>query len=177
MATIRPDGSLAPDTTPHTTVATPPAAVAAPSPDAISGIIKSVEQSEPAPSAPAEADAPGENPAAAKPAKKRTAARAANLASVNPAAADGDSAATAANPADSGSPAAAAKPIAKPAAKSAASKSAAAKPRAASVAAAKTTDGAPQRTPDADDGGGIFEGAKQAVGSLTGAVRKLVGAE
>ncbi len=45
VATIRPDGSLAPDTTPHTTVATPPAAVAAPSPDAISGIIKSGEQS------------------------------------------------------------------------------------------------------------------------------------
>ncbi len=172
VATIRPDGSLAPDTTPHTTVATPAAAVAAPSPDAISGIIKSGEQSEPAPSAPAEADAPGENPAAAKPAKKRTAARAANLASVNPAAADGDSAATAANPADSGRPAAAVKPVAKPTVKSAASK-----PRAASVATAKTTDGAPQRAPDADDGGGIFEGAKQAVGSLTGAVRKLVGAE
>ena len=171
MATIRPDGSLAPDTTPHTTVATPPAAVAAPSPDAISGIIKSGEQSEPAPSAPAEADAPSD-PAAAKPAKKRTAARAANLASVNPAAADGDSAATAANPADSGHPAAAVKPVAKPTVKSAASK-----PRAASVATAKTTDGAPQRAPDADDGGGIFEGAKQAVGSLTGAVRKLVGAE
>ena len=62
VATIRPDGSLAPDTTPHTTVATPPAAVAAPSPDAISGIIKSGEQSEPAPSAPAEADAPSEIP-------------------------------------------------------------------------------------------------------------------
>ena len=51
-----------------------------------------------------------------------------------------------------------------------------AKPRAASVAAAKETDGASQRTPDADDGG-IFEGAKQAVGSLTGAVKKLVGAD
>ena len=63
------------------------------------------------------------------------------------------------------------------AAKPVAPKSAASKPRAASVAAAKTTDGAPQRAPDADDGGGIFEGAKQAVGSLTGAVRKLVGAE
>ncbi len=170
VATIRPDGSLAPDTTPHTTVVTPPATVAAPSPDAISAIIKSGEQSEPAPSAPAEANAPGETPAAAIPAKKRTAAHA-NLASVNPAAADGDPAATAANPADSAHPAAAAKPVApKPAAKPVATK-----PRAASVAA-KKTDGASQRTPDADDGG-IFESAKQAVGSLTGAVKKLVGAE
>ena len=90
VATIRPDGSLAPDTTPHATVATPPAVVAAPSPDAIAAVITSGEQSEPAPSAPAEANAPGENPAAAKPAKKPTAAHAANLASVNPAAADGE---------------------------------------------------------------------------------------
>jgi hypothetical protein len=170
VATIRPDGSLAPDTTPHATVATPPAAVPAPSPDAISDVIKSGEQSEPAPSVPAEANAPGENPAAAKLAKKRTAAHPANLASVNPAAADGDPAATAANPAESGHPAAVAKPVAsKPAAKP--------KPRAGSVAAAKKTDGASQRTPDADDGGGIFESASQAVGSLTGAVKKLVGAE
>jgi hypothetical protein len=169
VATIRPDGSLAPDTTPHATVATPPATVAAPSPDPIATVITSGEQSEPAPSAPAEANAPNENPAGAKPTKKRTAAHAANLASVNPAAADGDPAATAANPAESGHPAAAAKP--------AAPKPGAHKARAASVAAAKKTDGASQRTPDADDGGGIFEGAKQAVGSFTGAVKKLVGAE
>ena len=84
VATIRPDGSLAPDTTPHATVATPPAAVSAPSPDAISDILKSGEPSEPAPSVPADANAPGQNPAAAKPAKKRTVAHAANLASVNP---------------------------------------------------------------------------------------------
>ena len=168
VATIRPDGSLAPDTTPHATVATPPAAVPAPSPDAISDILKSGEPSEPAPSVPADANAPGQNPAAAKPAKKRTVAHAANLASVNPAAADGDPAATAANPGDSGHPAAVAKP--------AAAKPIARKPRAASVAAAKETDGAAQRTPDSDDGG-IFEGAKQAVGSLTGAVKKLVGAD
>ncbi len=166
VATIRPDGSLAPDTTPHATVVTSPATVAAPSPDAISAIIKSGEQSEPAPSAPAEANAPGETPAAATPAKKRTAAHA-NLASVNPAAADGDPAATAANPAAASKPAAP---------KPAAAKPAATKPRAASVAA-KKTDGASQWTPDADDSGGIFESAKQAVGSLTGAVKKLVGAE
>ncbi len=170
VATIRPDGSLAPDTTPHATVVTPPATVAAPSPDAISAIIRSGEQSEPAPSAPAEANAPGETPAAAKPAKKRTAAHA-NLASVNPVAADGDPAATAANPADSAHAAAAAKPAAP---KPVAAKPVAAKPRGASVAA-KRTDGGSQ-TPDADDGG-IFESAKQAVGSLTGAVKKLVGAE
>jgi hypothetical protein len=165
VATIRPDGSLTPDTTPHATVTTSPPAV--PSPDAIGAVIKSGEQREPASSAPAEANA-GENPAAAKPAKKRTATRAANLAGVNPAAADGDPAATAANPGDSGHPAAVAKP--------AAAKPVARKPRAASVAAAKETDGAAQRTPDSDDGG-IFEGAKQAVGSLTGAVKKLVGAD
>ena len=106
-----------------------------------------------------------------KPAKKRIAAHA-NLASVNPAAADGDPAATAANPADSAHPAAVAKPAA---AKPAAAKPVAAKPRAASVAA-KKTDGGSQRTPDADDGG-IFESAKQAVGSFAGAVKKLVGAE
>jgi hypothetical protein len=170
VATIRPDGSLAPDTTPHATVATPPAAVPAPSPDVISDIIKSGEQSEPAPSVPADANALGQNPAAAKPAKKRAVAHAANLASVNPAAADGDPAASAANPGDSGHPAtAAAKPVAP--------KPAAAKPRAASVAAAKKIDDAPQRTPNAGDGGGIFEGAEQAVGSLTGAVKKLVGAD
>jgi len=169
VATIRPDGSLAPDTTPHATVATPPAAVSAPSPDAISDILKSGEPSEPAPSVPADANAPGQNPAAAKPAKKRTVAHAANLASVNPAAADGDPAASAANSGDSGHPAtAAAKPVApKPAAK----------PRAASVAAAKKTDDAPHHAPVAGDGGGIFEGAEQAVGSLTGAVKKLVGAD
>ena len=170
VATIRPDGSLAPDTTPHATVVTPPATVAAPSPDAISAIIRSGEQSEPAPSAPAEANAPGETPAAAKPAKKRTAAHA-NLASVNPVAADGDPAATAANPANSAHAAAAAKPAAP---KPVAAKPVATKPRGASVAA-KRTDGGSQ-TPDADDGG-IFESAKQAVGSLTGAVKKLVGAE
>ena len=114
VATIRPDGSLTPDTTPHATVTTSPPAV--PSPDAIGAVIKSGEQREPASSAPAEANA-GENPAAAKPAKKRTATRAANLAGVNPAAADGDPAATAANPGDSGHPAAVAKPVApKPAA-------------------------------------------------------------
>ena len=169
VATIRPDGSLAPDTTPHATVATPPAAVSAPSPDAISDILKSGEPSEPAPSVPADANAPGQNPAAAKPAKKRTVAHAANLASVNPAAADGDPAASAANSGDSGHPAtAAAKPVApKPAAK----------PRAASVAAAKKIDDAPHHAPVAGDGGGIFEGAEQAVGSLTGAVKKLVGAD
>jgi len=170
VATIRPDGSLTPDTTPHATVTTAPPAV--PSPDAIGAVIKSGEQPEPASSAPAEANA-GENPAAAKPAKKRTAARAANLAGVNPAAADGDPAATAANPGDSGHPAAVAKPVVT---KPAAAKPIARKPRAASVAAAKETDGAAQRTPDSDDGG-IFEGAKQAVGSLTGAVKKLVGAD
>jgi hypothetical protein len=181
VATIRPDGSLAPDTTPHATVATPPAAVPAPSPDAISDIIMSGEQSEPAPSVPADANAPGENPAAAKPAKKRTVAHAANLASVNPAAAEGDPAASAANPGDSSHPPAAApaKPVAP---KAAAAKTAGAKPvapksRAASVAAAKKTDDALQHTPDGDDGGGIFEGANQAVGSLTGAVKKLVGAD
>jgi hypothetical protein len=175
VATIRPDGSLAPDTTPHATVAAPPAAVPAPSPDAISDIIKSGEQSEPAPSVPADANAPGENPAAAKPAKKRTVAHAANLASVNPAAADGDPAASAANPGDSGHPAAAAaKPVAP---KPAAAKPVAPKPRAASVAASKKTDDASQHTPDADDGDGILEGAKEAVGSLTGAVKKLVGAD
>ena len=162
VATIRPDGSLAPDTTPHATVATPPAAA----PDGIATIITSGEQSEPAPSAPAEASAPGENPA--KPAKKRTATHAA---SVTPA--DGDPAATAANPADFGHPAAAAKPGAS---KPAAGKPTASKSRAASVAAAKRTDGAPQPTPDADDGG-LFDGAKQAVSSLTGAVKKLVGAD
>ena len=171
VATIRPDGSLTPDTTPHATVTTSPAAV--PSPDAIGAVIKSGEQSEPAPSAPAEANAPGENPAATKPAKKRPPAHAANVASVNPAAADGDLAATAASPADSGHPAVAAKPVAP---KPAASRPVAAKPRAASVAGAKETGGASQPTPDADDGG-IFEGAKQAVGSLTGAVKKLVGAD
>ena len=170
VSTIRPDGSLTPDTTPHATVTTSPAAV--PSPDPIATVIKSGEQSEPASSTPAEANAPGENPAAAKAAKKRAAARAANLGSVNPAAADGDPAATAASPADAGHPAAAAKPVAP----KAAAKPAAPKPRAASAAAAKETDGASQRPPDADDGG-IFEGAKQAVGSLTGAVKKLVGAE
>jgi hypothetical protein len=170
VSTIRPDGSLTPDTTPHATVTTSPPAVA--SPDPIATVIKSGEQSEPASSTPAEANAPGENPAAAKAAKKRAAARAANLGSVNPAAADGDPAATAVSPADSGHPAAAAKPVAP----KAAAKPAAPKPRAASVTAAKETDGASQRTPDADDGG-IFEGAKQAVGSLTGAVKKLVGAE
>ncbi len=170
VSTIRPDGSLTPDTTPHATVTTSPAAV--PSPDPIATVIKSGEQSEPASSTPAEANAPGENPAAAKAAKKRAAARAANLGSVNPAAADGDPAATAASPADAGHPAAAAKPVAP----KAAAKPAAPKPRAASAAAAKETDGASQRLPDADDGG-IFEGAKQAVGSLTGAVKKLVGAE
>jgi hypothetical protein len=170
VATIRPDGSLAPDTTPHATVATPPAAVPAPSPDVISDILKSGEPSEPAPSVPADANAPGQNPAAAKPAKKRTVAHAANLASVNPAAADGDPAASAANPGDSVHPAtAAAKPVAP--------KPVAAKPRAASVAAAKKIDDAPRHTPDAGDGGGIFEGAEQAVGSLTGAVKKLVGAD
>ncbi len=169
VATIRPDGSLAPDTTPHASVAAAPATVPAPTPDAIAAVITSGAQSEPAPSAPAEANAPGENPAAAKPAKKRTAAHAAKLASVNPAAADGDPAATVANPADPGHPAAAAKPVAP--------KPVAPKRRAASVAAAKKTDGASQRTPDADDGGGIFESAKQAVGSLTGAVKKLVGAD
>jgi len=170
VATIRPDGSLAPDTPPHATVATPSAAVPAPSPDVISDIIKSGEPSEPAPSVPADANAPGQNPAAAKPAKKRTVAHAANLVSVNPAAADGDPAASAANSGDSGHPAtAAAKPVAP--------KPAAAKPRAASVAAAKKIDDAPQHTPDAGDGGGIFEGAEQAVGSLTGAVKKLVGAD
>ena len=83
-----------------------------PSPDPIATVIKSGEQSEPASSTPAEANAPGENPAAAKAAKKRAAARAANLGSVNPAAADGDPAATAASPADAGHPAAAAKPVA-----------------------------------------------------------------
>ena len=170
VATIRPDGSLAPDTTPHATVATPPAAVLAPSPDAISDVLKSGEQSEPAPSVPADANAPGQNPAAAKPAKKRAVAHAASLASVNPAAADGDPAASAANPGDSGHPAtAAAKPVAP--------KPAAAKPRAAPVAAAKKIDDAPRRTPDAGEGGGIFEGAEQAVGSLTGAVKKLVGVD
>jgi len=170
VATIRPDGSLAPDTTPHATVATPPAAVPAPSPDAISDVLKSGEPSEPAPFVPVDANAPGQNPAAAKPAKKRTVAHAANLASVNPAAADGDPAASAANPGDSGHPAtAAAKPVAP--------KPAAAKPRAASVAAAKKIDDAPRHTPDAGGGGGIFEGAEQAVGSLTGAVKKLVGAD
>ena len=170
VATIRPDGSLAPDTTPHATVVTPPATVAAPSPDAISAILKGGEQSEPASSAPAEANAPGETPAAAKPAKKRTVAHA-NLASVNSAAADGNAAAAAANPADPGHPAAAAKPAAsRPAAAKPATK-----PRAASVAGRKT-DGEPRQTPDADDGG-IFESAKQAVGSLTGAVKKLVGAD
>ena len=173
VATIRPDGSLAPDTTPHATVApravaTPPAA--APTPDAIASIITSGAQSDPAPSAPAEASAPGENPPAAKPAKKRTGAQAAKLASANPAAADGDPAATAANPADPVHPAAAAKPVAP---KPAAAKPVAAKPRAASVSAANKADSAPV----ADDGGGIFEGARQAVGSLTGAVKKLVGAE
>ena len=70
------------------------------------------------------------------------------------------------------------KPAPKPAAtKPAAAKPVVPKPRTAAVAAAKKTDDASQRAPDADDGGGIFEGAKQAVGSLTGAVRKLVGAE
>ncbi len=170
VATIRPDGSLAPDTTPHATVATPPAAAPAPTPDAIASIITSGTHSEPAPSAPAEASAPGENPPAAKPAKKRTGAQAAKLASANPAAADGDPAATAANPADPVHPAAAAKPVAP---KPAAAKPVAAKPRAASVSAANKADSAPV----ADDGGGIFEGARQAVGSLTGAVKKLVGAE
>jgi hypothetical protein len=170
VATIRPDGSLAPDTPPHATVATPPAAAPAPTPDAIASIITSGPHSEPAPSAPAEASAPGENPPAAKPAKKRTGAQAAKLASANPAAADGDPAATAANPADPVHPAAAAKPVAP---KPAAAKPVAAKPRAASVAAANKADSAPV----ADDGGGIFEGARQAVGSLTGAVKKLVGAE
>ena len=161
VATIRPDGSLTPDTTPHTTVTTPPAS----NPDAIANVLKSGEQSEAAPPpAPTEANAPEENPAAAKLTKKRTATR-----GVNPAAADGDPAATAASPADSGHPAAAAKP--KPAAKAVAPK-----PRPASLAAAKETNGASQNTPDTDDGG-LFEGAKQAVGSLTGAVKKLVGAE
>jgi len=170
VATIRPDGSLAPDTTPHATVTTPPAAVPAPSPDAISDVLKSGEPSEPAPFVPVDANAPGQNPAAAKPAKKRTVAHAANLASVNPAAADGDPAASAANSGDSGHPAAAA-------AKPVAPKAAAAKPRAASVAAAKKIDDAPHHAPVAGDGGGIFEGAEQAVGSLTGAVKKLVGAD
>jgi hypothetical protein len=180
VATIRPDGSLAPDTTPHATVApraaaTPPAAVPAPSPDAIAAVITSGKQSEPAPSAPAEANAPGENPAAAKPAKKRTAAHAPKLASVNPAAAAGDPAAAVANPTDAVHPAAAAKPVApKPVA---APKPAVSKPRAASVAAANKTDGASRGAPDAEDSGGIFEGAKQAVGSLAGAVKKLVGAD
>ena len=174
VATIRPDGSLAPDTTPHATVAprvvaTAPAAAAAPTPDAIASIITSGAQSEAAPSTPAEASAPGENPSAAKPAKKRTGAHAAKLASANPAAADGDPAATVANPA------AAAKPVVpKPVApRPVAPKPVAAKPRAASVAAANKTEGAP----DTDDRGGIFEGARQAVGSLTGAVKKLVGAD
>jgi hypothetical protein len=167
---IRPDGSLAPDTKPHATSA--PAVVPAPAPDTIAAIITSGEPSAPASSAPAEANAPGENPPAAKPAKKRTGARAVKSASANPAA-DSEPAATVANPADSGHPAAAAKVVAP----KVVAKPVAPKPRAASAAAAKPAGGAERRAPDAEDGGGIFESAKQAVGSLTGAVKKLVGAD
>jgi hypothetical protein len=179
VATIRPDGSLAPDTTPHATLApraaaTPPAAVPAPNPDAIGAIITSGRQSEPAPSAPAEANTPGENPAAAKPAKRRAGAKAAKLASANPAAAEAERGATVANPAEPGRAAAAAQPVA---AKPIATKPVASKRRPASVAAANKTDGASRGAPDAEDGGGIFESAKQAVGSLTGAVKNLVGAD
>jgi hypothetical protein len=167
VATIRPDGSLAPDTTPRATVAPPPAAT----PDAIGAMLTGGEK--PAPSAPVETNAPGENPPAAKPTKKRTVTHAAKVASPNPAAATGEPPAAVANPTDSGHPAAAAKPIVP---KPVALKPVAPKPRPASVAA-KKIDGAPQRAPDAENGGGIFESATQAVGSLTGAVKKLVGAD
>ena len=172
VATIRPDGSLAPDTTPHATVTTPPAAVPAPSPDAISDVLKSGEPSEPAPSAPADANAPGENPAgretgeetdrrARRQSRQRQSSRRRwrpsrvrrQFRRLRP------------------PRAAAAKPVApKP-------------PPAAPPSRARLPSPPPKRltarrsarpTPTT---AGIFEGAKQAVGSLTGAVKKLVGAD
>lgn len=192
-ATIRPDGSLAPNTTPRAivtptadeppqTAGVAPAVVApAPAPDAIANVITGGGQSEATPSAAVVANAPAENPPAAKPARKRTGARAAkpNAAASN--AVSGGEAATAngAASADVDAPAAAAKPVAtkSAASKTGAAKTAAAKPKVTSAAAQPTDSGKPVAAPSVQDEGGLFDGAEEAVGSLTGAVRKLVGAD
>ncbi len=154
VSTIRPDGSLAPDTTPHVDLVAPadptpqaaaappppvsvPAPAAAPAADSTTAPPPTAEQTGgAAPAVATTTDAPGEkNPPAAKPAKKRTATHAAN-------------------------------PAAKPTA---------AKPGA--TAAAKPADDARQPAPAAADVDGIFQSAQRAVGSLTGAVKKLVGAD
>jgi len=149
VSTIRPDGSLAPDTTPHVDLVAPadptpqaaaapppPVSVPAPAPNSTTAPPPTAEQIGPAPAVATTTDAPSEkSPPAAKPAKKRTATRPAN-----------------------------------PAAKPIAGKSVA-------PSAAKPADDARQPAPAAADVDGIFQSAQRAVGSLTGTVKKLVGAD
>jgi hypothetical protein len=160
MATIRPDGSLAPDTTPRGTYtpptdATPPATVAppvtvrVPASDLTTAPPTTTGQPASAHTVVTTFEAAGQNPPVAKPAKKRAVTHAANSVAKLPAA----------------------KPNAPPIAPSTA-----AKPEVVSPAAAKpAVTSTPPAPVAAEDG--IFEGAQQAVGSITGAVKKLVGAD
>jgi hypothetical protein len=154
MATIRPDGSLAPDTTPHATYtpptdATPPATVRVPAPDLTTAPPTTTGQPASAHTVATTSEAAGQNPPVAKPAKKRAVTHAANSVAKLPAA----------------------KPNAPPTAPSTA-----AKPEVVSPAAAKPAVTSTPPAPFAAEDG-IFEGAQRAVGSLTGAVKKLVGAD
>ncbi len=165
--TIRPDGSLAPETTPRgalvraadpmpqAVVAPPPVSVPAPASDLPapdSTTAPTAAQTQPAPAVATTSDAPVQkDPPAAKPAKKRTATQAANPAAKP----------IAAKPAF-------AKPVAEPSA---------AATRPSATAAVKPADEARRPAPAAANDDGILQSAQQAVGSLTGAVKKLVGAD